>query len=406
MKKKEKNSTMPEMSKSKAKREERNKEVAKSRRKKRIGKICTIAVCVAIAAVVIYAAGINIYKSATRTKSGNDFSACLTADGKIEGIDVSSALTLADYENMVVPMDEVAATDEEVDSDINSTLESYAEFNEDSSLTVADGDTVNIDYVGTIDGAEFEGGSSNGEGHELTIGSGSFVDDFEQQLIGSHPGDELTVEVTFPDDYSGADVAGKDASFAVTVHSIKVTPELTDEFVAENLSDKAASADEYRASVEDKFYKEHLTEYVTNYVLENSTVNTYPSKYVKAVKSLTKYDDEYMMQYYNQMFSSYGMASYENVWDIRGEEIDDELSYEKELTTRAKDTVKTAMVYQAIYEKAGLSVNMDEIKASMKEENGEEYLTNMEETYGDAYMAQAEIKNAVIDYLVDTAKVE
>lgn len=394
------------ISKSKAKRDERKKEVAKAKNQKLRSKIIGIIVAVLIVAVVAIAAGKEIYLAAIRTTSDSNLSAGLTADGKIDGVDVTSAVNLVDFENIQVPAEEVAATAEEVEAEITSVLDSNKELSEDATLEIADGDTVNIDYVGTIDGVEFEGGNSNGAGYDLTIGSGSFVDDFEQQLIGHKPGEEVTVEVTFPEDYSGADVAGKDASFAVTIHGIMVTPELTDEFVSANFAetDGVSTVAEYRAMLENNFYEEHLKEYLTNYIVENSTINAYPNKYVDAMKAVTKYDDEYMMQYYNQMFSSYGMESYSNVWDTRGEEIKDELSYEKELTERAKDTVKTAIVYQAIYEKAGLSIDMDATIAEMTEENGEEYVTNMKETYGEGYMAQAEMKETVIEYLMDKYK--
>ena len=83
-----------------------------------------------------------------------------------------------------------------------------------------DGDTVNIDYVGSIDGVEFDGGSTNGQGTDLTIGSGLYIDDFEKQLIGSHPGDTVEVNVTFPDDYSSEDLQGQDALFEVTINGI------------------------------------------------------------------------------------------------------------------------------------------------------------------------------------------
>lgn len=394
------------ISKSKAKRDERKKEVAKAKNQKLRSKIIGIVVAVLIVAVVAIAAGKEIYLAAIRTTSDSNLSAGLTADGKIDGVDVTSSVNLVDFENIQVPAEEVAATAEEVEAEITSVLDSNKELSEDATLEIADGDTVNIDYVGTIDGVEFEGGNSNGAGYDLTIGSGSFVDDFEQQLIGHKPGEEVTVEVTFPEDYSSADVAGKDASFAVTIHGIMVTPELTDEFVAANFAetDGVSTVNDYRAMLENNFYEEHLKEYLTNYIVENSTINTYPNKYVDAMKAVTKYDDEYMMQYYNQMFSSYGMESYSNVWDTRGEEIKDELSYEKELTERAKDTVKTAIVYQAIYEKAGLSIDMDATIAEMTEENGEEYVTNMKETYGEGYMAQAEMKETVIEYLMDKYK--
>ena len=157
--------------------------------------------------------------------------------------------------------------------------------------------------------------------------------------------------------------------------------------------------------IEDEFYKQHLEEYITKFITENSTVKSYPAKYLKNTKSVTKYNDESMMAYYNQMFSSYGMDSYKNVWELRGEEIKDEISYEKELTSRAKEAVKDALIYQAIYEKAGLSIDMDKAFADMTEQNSEEYVTNMKKTYGEGYLAQAEIKKAVTEYLNNTVKV-
>lgn len=93
-------------------------------------------------------------------------------------------------------------------------------YSTDTSLTVKDGDTVNIDYVGKIDGTAFDGGSTNGQGTDLEIGSGSYIDDFEDQLVGAHPGDEVEVTVTFSDDYHVADLAGKEAVFDVTVNGI------------------------------------------------------------------------------------------------------------------------------------------------------------------------------------------
>ena len=90
-------------------------------------------------------------------------------------------------------------------------------YDTDSSLEVKDGDTVNIDYVGKIDDVAFDGGSTDGNGTDLVIGSGSYIDNFEEQLIGAHPGE---VKVTFPDDYQATDLAGKEAVFDVTVNGI------------------------------------------------------------------------------------------------------------------------------------------------------------------------------------------
>ena len=90
----------------------------------------------------------------------------------------------------------------------------------DTSLEIADGDTVNIDYVGSVDGVEFEGGNTQGQGADLTIGSGRYIDDFEEQLIGAHPGDEVDVTVTFPENYGNEELNGKEALFKVVINGI------------------------------------------------------------------------------------------------------------------------------------------------------------------------------------------
>ncbi|MBD5491876.1 MAG: hypothetical protein HDR16_07120 [Lachnospiraceae bacterium] len=364
------------LSKSKAKREARRKQVQKAKRNANAAKITGIAVVAVIVLGIVLIVGRQLYVLSIRTTPSADYSAGLTEDGRIADADMATMVTLTDYKNIPVDANEVAATAEEVEEEISSTLEAYKELSTDEQLEIVDGDEVNIDFVGTVDGVEFEGGNSGGEGYDLTIGSGSFVDDFEQQLIGYKPGDEVTVEVTFPEDYS-EELAGKDASFAVTVNGIMVTPELTDAFVAENLEDTegVSTAAEYRAKVEDDFYQEHLQEYLTTYVLENSTVNTYPNKYVKTQKSILKYGDN-------------------------SPEADDEIAYEKELTERAKENVKEEMIYQAVFEDAGLSFDADTYFAEQAEEMGEEYVENNKETYGAGYLAQSERKQMVIDYLV------
>ncbi|MCM1386336.1 MAG: FKBP-type peptidyl-prolyl cis-trans isomerase [Bacillus sp. (in: Bacteria)] len=373
------------MSKSKAKREERRREIEAEKRRKRLARTCGIVAIAVIVLIIAAAVSRPIYLAAIRTTSSFDANAGLTADGKISGVDVSSLVTLADYKNISVPADEVAATEEEVDNAINATLNSHRELRTDADLAIVDGDTVNIDYVGTVDGVEFEGGNSGGAGYEVTIGSGSMVDNFEEQLIGHKPGEEVTVNVTFPENYND-ELGGKEASFAVTVNGIMVTPELTDEFVAENLAEESgvSTAAEYRGKVESDYYEEHLGEYLTNYIVENAAVSSYPKDYLNAVKSYLKYDDEYTMDYYNQMYASFGMEGYTNVWETRGEEITDELSYERELKMRAQETVKSALVYQAIFEKEGLNLDVDGSAS--------------------AYLAQEAIAEAVREYLVGLYK--
>lgn len=374
MKKSSKKDGDTKVSSSKAKREARRKQVRKAKRDAGIAKVAGITVTAVVVLGIALLVGKQLYLVAIRTTPGTDYSAGLAEDGRIEKAELSQMLDLADYKHISVPAEEVAATAEEVEERIDSTLEAHKELETDEQLVIADGDEVNIDFVGTVDGVEFEGGNSGGAGYDLTIGSGSFVDDFEQQLIGHKPGEEVKVEVTFPDNYS-EELAGKDAVFAVTVNGVKVTPELTDDFVAENLADTedVSTAAQYRAKVEDEFYREHLQEYLTTYVLENSTVKNYPRKYVKATKSLLKNSD-----------------------NNAGMEAEDEIAYEKELTQRAEEAVKEAMVYQAVFEDAGLSFDADAYYTEQVEVMGEEYAKR----YGAGYLAQSEIRRMAIDHLV------
>lgn len=374
MKKADQKDTDTNVSKSKAKREARKKQVRKAKREAGIARAIGYVVAAVVVLGLALLVGKQVYLMAIRTTPGTDYSKGLANDGRIENADLASMLDLVDYKNISVPADEVAATEEEVENEINTTLESYKELSTDEQLVIADGDEVNIDFVGTVDGVEFEGGNSGGAGYDLTIGSGSFVDDFEQQLIGHKPGEELSVEVTFPEDYA-EELAGKDAVFAVTVNGIQVAPEFTDAFVAENLAETegVSTAAEYRAKVEDDFYREHLQDYLETYVVEHSTVKTYPKKYVKATKSLLKNDD-----------------------NNSGVEPEDEIAYEKELTQRAQEQVKEAMVWQALFDDAGLAFDADAYYAEQTETMGEDYVKR----YGAGYLVQEEIKRMAIDHLV------
>ena len=138
---------------------------------------------------------------------------------------IAIAITSADSAsntdaNTDTSTDSSTDTDTTADNSTNTDNDS-AGYSTDTSLTVEDGDTVNIDYVGSVDGVEFEGGSTQGQGTDLVIGSGSYIDDFEEQLIGAHPGDEVDVYATFPDPYNNnPDLSGKEALFEVTINGI------------------------------------------------------------------------------------------------------------------------------------------------------------------------------------------
>lgn len=131
----------------------------------------------------------------------------------------------------------VEVTDEEIQAQIDNLLNSYPDVKTvEGKTTIEEGDIVNIDFVGKLDGEPFEGGSSGEGGTNLEIGSGSFIDGFEDGLIGKTTGSTVELPLTFPEEYSlNPDLAGKDVVFEVTIHDIVeyVTPEWNDEFVAE-----------------------------------------------------------------------------------------------------------------------------------------------------------------------------
>lgn len=115
---------------------------------------------------------------------------------------------------------QTSSSTQETSDSSSADTGSASSYSSDTALTVEDGDTVNIDYTGTIDGTAFEGGSTDGAGADLVIGSGTYIDGFEDQLIGAHPGDTVEVHVTFPEDYGVEELNGKDAVFTVTVNGI------------------------------------------------------------------------------------------------------------------------------------------------------------------------------------------
>ncbi len=154
---------------------------------------------------------------------------------------VEKYVKLNDYMNMTVELSQdYSVTDEAIQSYIEYLMSQYPSYEVSDKKTVEDGDIVNIDYVGKVDGEEFSGGSATGQ--HLTIGSGSFIDGFEDGLIGVNVGDTVDLNLKFPDDYSNnTDLAGKDVVFTVTVNSIDTEKEmtyddLTDEYVSENFS--------------------------------------------------------------------------------------------------------------------------------------------------------------------------
>lgn len=160
---------------------------------------------------------------------------------------VKPEVTLGKYMGVTVTKIDTSVTDEEVDAALNRERENNARTITVADRPVAEGDTAVIDFEGFVDGVAFEGGK--GENHSLEIGSHTFIDNFEEQLIGKNTGDEVEVNVTFPEQYQAAELAGKPALFKVKINEIKVKelPELDDEF-AQDVSEFDTLA-EYKESL-------------------------------------------------------------------------------------------------------------------------------------------------------------
>lgn len=401
--KQEKQKIDPSMSLSKQRKLERKKEIERQKRQKKINAI--ISVCVAVALVVAVGSyvGYKVYRNATKVVASDDYSKYIADNGFIEGVTATSAIELADYKNITVPLTDVEYSDESVEKDIQTQLESNKTLDKETTAAIADGDKVNIDYVGSVDGVEFEGGNTEGKGTELTIGSNSYVDDFEEQLIGHKAGDEVTVEVTFPEDYSqNPDLAGKDAVFQVTVNGIYVTPEFTDEYVKENLSEYASTADEYRQYIKDKNYNTNLEKWITDYLVKETTIDSYPKKYTAQVAATNKsLDYNYflsMQQYLSSLNSDYSFEDFTGM---------SEAKYDKQLKATAKENTKEDLIYQAILESEGVTVSLDDYKNYVLE-NGttEDQYNSQVEQYGTGYLVQKMVQVKALEIVKGLVTVE
>ena len=182
----------------------------------------------------------------TQIEKGKDF--IYTAE-----VAVRPEVKLGEYRGIEVKKQDRTVTEEEVDAEIAREQEKNARLVEVTDRPVADGDTIILDYSGAVDGVKFDGGTA--ENQTLVIGSGTFIPGFEEQLVGTNVEETKDITVTFPEDYSASELAGKEAVFTCTVHKIqkKELPELDDEF-AQDVSE-FDTLEEYRKSVRENLTK-------------------------------------------------------------------------------------------------------------------------------------------------------
>ena len=398
---KKENETNENMTKSQAKREARKKEVKVAKRKDLIGKITGYVIAVLLVALIGWLIGLFVVKAMNKVTPIEDFSAGLEANGYISGVNASDSIELPDYKNITVPASEVEYTDAEVDASIESYRNANKEMSTEEGLKVKDGDTVNIAYTGTVDGEEFEGGSS--DSYDLTIGSGAFIEGFEEQLIDADNLSTFNINVTFPEDYNEESLAGKDAVFSVTINGIYVLPEFNDEYVAEHLSENASTVEEYRQYLKDTNHASRLRTYVENYLKENSTVKNVDKKYIKTLKGVEKFEEKQNFDYTSMMYKQYlGYDYYTSFEDYIGMS---EEEYDKSLIEKSQDAYKEKLIYQAIVEKEGAVADAAYYKDFLtKAGNDENYYDNQVELYGEPNVLQKAIKEKALDIVCGLVK--
>ncbi len=205
-------------------------------------------------------------------------------------------VTLGDYTGMTIDRVKTTVTDDDVQEEVQNDLYANADYTEVTDRAAQDGDTVNIDYTGTIDNAEFDGGSDSD--FDLELGSGTFLSDFEDGIIGMKTGETKDIAVTFPEDYDG-ELDGKSAVFSVTVNSItEVTlPEYNDAYVQDNYGYDTTA--EFEASLKSDLQEQYDedAQYTAcadalAQAVDNSTFDGYPQELYDATKTQVESDNQ------------------------------------------------------------------------------------------------------------------
>ena len=334
-------------------------------------KFATIALAVVLSMGILTGCGSSkkAAEATTEVKEETvDYGQGLNEDGTLEGVKATDYVTVCDYSALKIPKKEVKVSDSDVQTEIDTILSSY---NQVTDRKVKKGDTVNIDYKGMVDGKEFDGGTASGA--SLKIGSGTFIDGFEDQLI-----------VTFPKDYQGKEVAGKDAVFETTINYIDETPKLTDKFVKEKLSDRYGytTVKEMKKTIRDEIFKTNKTDYIWNHMIEKSKFKEIPDELindrvdvlVNGLKAQLKASNYTLKDY----LSAYG--------------IEDETTLRDQYKSSCESTVKVFLIADAIAADKKISVTDEDVKAYFNGEDTAQY----EKQYSKAYINRIVLNNLVI----------
>ncbi len=335
------------------------------------------------------------------------------------GVDFSEYIKLGKYKGLETGSRNVSVSEKEVESEIQQRLEAAAETETVEKGTVGDGDTVTVDYVGKIGGKEFEGGTAKDAA--VTIGSGQFIDGFEEGLIGMKVGDSKKLSLTFPEDYSNTKVAGKDVVFDVTVKSKQVTavPKLDDDFVKKN--SKYDTVKEYRDSVKKKLRsskKQALRQEQKDALWQQVTENAEMKKDKDGKEVYPEEQLDSAVERLRGVYEDYAKQSGLELADFLQQQMGmTEKEFNKEIRQQAKYIVKEELIIFAIADAEDIKISGDDYKAfiksslasygytedSFKEATGK---TFEEANGGKENLITYVYRDKVLDFVLDKAKIK
>lgn len=274
---------------------------------------------------------------------------------------VKPEVKLGEYKNLPVKKKATRVTQKEIDAEVERLRERYADMEIKEDGTVENGDTAVIDFEGFKDDVAFEGGK--GEDYPLEIGSGSFIPGFEEQLIGMSKGESRDINVTFPENYGAADLAGQPAVFKVTVKDIKckVLPEANDELVKEAKIKDVETLEDYRAYMKkslsenkERENEENFTNELLTKIVENAEVEI-PDAMIDS-------ETDQMVNEFKQRLSAQGFTL-EQFAAVTGQ---DEEIIRGEMRKDAEKKVNVRLVLEAIAEAEDLTVSDEDINAELQ----------------------------------------
>lgn len=312
--------------------------------------------------------------------------------------DVSKYVTIGEYKGLELTRTSQTVTDDDVQAEINYDLEDNGTEVQDG--TVENGDTVTINFTGTIDGKEFDGGSA--EDYELVVGDGEMIDGFEDGIVGMKSGETKELDLTFPDDYYEESVAGKAVVFKVTLQKFTRPAELTDEWVAENTEYK--TVDEYREAVKKQL--EDTAVQTADYGLYSDAWNKVQA--ASEIKDYPKEDVDAAKKSYQELNEEYVKEAGMEMSDFLESQGMTEEDYESQCQQYAESKVEQNLIVQGIMDAEGLSINDEEtqkLKDDLIEEYGFASIDEMIETYGEQEVNESLALLRVERFIVENATV-